>query len=69
MTRNKNRIYMGYYARSGHDDYHTAILISPKNPKYDLPGTWRLHVVDLPNPNGSTYWEYRALLVDNCTRV
>ena len=36
MTRNKNRIYMAFYDRPQHDDFHTVILVTPKNPKRNL---------------------------------
>jgi hypothetical protein len=66
MTRNKNRIYMGFYARSGHDNYHTVILVSPKNSKPDDNTTWQLDVRNRPDPSRSTQekWVYSPLLVE-----
>ena len=63
MVRNKNRIYLAFYARSGHDNYHVAILICPKNSKGII---WRLHVMNRPNPSLVTQqewvYEYRTFI-------
>jgi hypothetical protein len=65
MPRNKNRIYMAFYSRSQNDNYHMAVLVSPKNPNPDDTNTWRLHVMNRPNPNRLTQqeWKYEPLQV------
>lgn len=67
MTRNKNRIY--FYSRSGHDNFHTTILVSPKKPKSHDNTTWRLHVINQPNPSRPTQveWVYEPRLVQGRT--
>ncbi len=45
---------MAFYARRGHDNYHTAILVSPKKAKPDDTSTWELHVRNRPNPSRPT---------------
>lgn len=69
MTRNKTRIYIAFYARVGHDNFHTAILVSPKNPKPHGSCTWRLHVINRPNLDMGTQqeWVYTPLQVQNRT--
>jgi len=65
MPRNKNRIYMAFYSRSKPDDYHMAVLVSPKNPAPNDTNTWRLHVMNKPNPSRLTQqeWKYEPLEV------
>lgn len=59
MPRNKNRIYMAFYPRDKQDQYHMAILVSPKNPKHDDANTWRLHVMNTPNLSRPTQQKWR----------
>lgn len=42
-----------------------AVLVSPKNPNPDDTNTWRLHVMNRPNPNRLTQqeWKYEPLQV------
>lgn len=65
MPRNKNRIYMAFYSRSKFDGYHMAVLVSPKNPNPNDTNTWRLHVMNKPNPSRLTQqeWKYEPLEV------
>lgn len=58
FARNRRRIYMAFYARRGHDNYHTAILVSPKKAKPDDTSTWELHVRNRPNPTRPTGEEW-----------
>lgn len=56
---------MAFYSRSQNDDYHMAVLVSPKNPNPDDINTWRLHVMNRPNPGCQTHqeWKYEPLQV------
>jgi hypothetical protein len=61
----ERHIYIAFFSRSGHEDYHTAILVSPRNPEADGNRTWQLHVMNRINPTRRTQeeWEYEPLLV------
>ena len=67
MTRNKNRIYLALYARTGPQSHihHISLLVSPKKPDPNGNNTWRFHVMNIPNPAYVTMqeWQYQALLV------
>ncbi|KAH7913240.1 hypothetical protein BJ138DRAFT_1146455 [Hygrophoropsis aurantiaca] len=65
MTRNKNRIYMAFYSRSGGSDYHLALLLSPKNPKPNDRDTRRFHAMNRPDPNriSQQEWVYESIQV------
>ena len=71
MTRNKNRIYMALYARSGPQGHihHVALLVSPKNPDANSQNTWWLHAKNKPNPAYAVQqeWQYEALKVSGRT--
>jgi hypothetical protein len=56
---------MAFYSRSKPDDYHMAVLVSPKNPAPNDTNTWRLHVMNKPNPSRLTQqeWKYEPLEV------
>lgn len=53
---------MAFYSRAEEGDYHTAILISPKNPGANGYRTWRLHATNHINLAMDTQqeWFYEA---------
>ena len=64
MARNKTRIYMAFYSRPKNDDYHMAVLLSPKNPNPHDTSTWRLHVTTNPTSRLTQQeWKYDPLQV------
>ena len=64
MSRNKNRIYLAFYSRSKHDDYHMALLVSPKIPNPKDKDTSRLHAMNRANPSRQIlhHWHYEAAI-------
>ncbi|KIN98250.1 hypothetical protein M404DRAFT_853188 [Pisolithus tinctorius Marx 270] len=71
MARNKKRIYMSLYARTGSQEHihHFALLVSPKNPTGNNLSTWRLHAMNRPNPAYATQqeWQYKPAIVPGRT--
>ena len=69
MTRNKNRIYIAFFARPGHDNFHTAILVTPKNPKPNENTSWQLHVINRPDTSRANQeeWVYNPQQTDGRT--
>lgn len=62
MGRNKQRIYLALYTRTGQrsDIPHVALLLCPKKTNQADTNTWRFHAMNRPNTDFTTQqeWQY-----------